>query len=436
MENTRKLTPLILLTLSISLIAGIAYVLYRRANPVFEYKRDPSVIYPDHVFTIEETKGFLLAIAEARKNIALAIPNLIEQKLEAGSLLPLAYATEQYDIVKSLIEKGADINAHEQSKHSSPILAVAAANGDVPMVTYLFEHGASVHVKDANNEPIIFVGVMGGAEILKLLVDHGADITAVDDLGRTVLHEAAHFGQVDVAQFCLGAGISAQSKDNIGRTPLYDTTYPLPRAKAENLVQIAEMLFAQGANANERDNYGITPLHEAAHWQRTELIPLLLAQNAEVDAEDNQGITPLLMAAYGGSNDGFQLLLQKGANLQHKTKNGATVLHFVSSPEIAEFILKNNIDINTRDNNGMTPLHYAVECTCINQFSHLYTRKGKDYRIMVDMIKFLIAHGADVNARDNNGVQPLDCAEPTNTDLLEKHGAKKSNTTYKKACTD
>jgi serine/threonine-protein phosphatase 6 regulatory ankyrin repeat subunit B len=170
------------------------------------------------------------------------------------------------------------------------------------------------------------------------------------------------------------------------------------------------------------------------------MIPLLLNHSAELDAEDNQGITPFFMAAYSGNYDGFKLLLEKGANLNHKTKDGATALHFAATPEIAEFLIKNNFDVNVRDNNGLTPLHYAVECTCIDQYTHLYTKKGKDYRVLVDVVKFLLDSGADVNARDNNGTQPLDCAEGNGdsifTKILKERGAKQSSTPYKKACAD
>lgn len=123
----KKIIASIFLILGITIIAGIAYVLYRRANPVWDWKPDPSVIYKDHVFTIKKAESYLLEIAKAREKLTRAIANLAEQKIEMGSLIPLAYASDQYDIVKSLIEKGADINTFSISS----VLTYAAFYGDI-----------------------------------------------------------------------------------------------------------------------------------------------------------------------------------------------------------------------------------------------------------------------------------------------------------------
>ena len=76
--------------------------------------------------------------------------------------------------------------------------------------------------------------------------------------------------------------------------------------------------------------------------------------------------------------------------------------------EVTQLLLTNNANVNTADNDGWTPLHYAA----------LLGNKG--------MVELLLAHGADGNAKAKAGATPLSEAESEQrnvvADLLRQHG--------------
>jgi ankyrin repeat protein len=75
--------------------------------------------------------------------------------------------------------------------------------------------------------------------------------------------------------------------------------------------------------------------------------------------------------------------------------------------EIVELLIANGADVNVKGENGWTPLHEAVR---------------EDQK---EVVKLLITKGAGVNPKTNSGETPLDVAEDEIADMLRKHGGKK-----------
>lgn len=104
---------------------------------------------------------------------------------ENSSLLGLAVATCQYDMVKLLIEAGASVNGVE--RHESPLMG-AVGNGEMPIAEYLIQKGANVNVVDpASGESLLGMAVLSRqSEMVKLLLEHNANPNRVTGHGQTL----------------------------------------------------------------------------------------------------------------------------------------------------------------------------------------------------------------------------------------------------------
>ena len=119
-------------------------------------------------------------------------------------------------------------------------------------------------------------------------------------------------------------------------------------------------------------------------------------------------------AAEDGNIKAIKQHLAAGADVDAKGGwFGGTPLHYAAHAghkEIAELLIANGADINAKDMNGMTPLHRAT------------------YLGYKEIAELLIAKGADVNVKDDNGKTPLDESiiynQPEIADILRKDGAK------------
>jgi ankyrin repeat protein len=179
---------------------------------------------------------------------------------------------------------------------------------------------------------------------------------------------------------------------------------------------MVEAFLAKGADVNVRNASRATPLYWVctAHGDtspfRKEIAELLIAKGADVNARDDWGSSPLLKAVPGCGTSGVQLLIDAGADVKAKNDLDRTPLHEASlDGGVAELLIAHDADIEARDYQGDTPLLYAA-------------RIGS-----VEFATVLLAHGADVNARNSAGQTPLLLAQRTGKqvliDLLIAHGA-------------
>lgn len=202
--------------------------------------------------------------------------------------------------------------------------------------------------------------------------------------------QAAALGTAAGLKALLDGGLDPNSKTAEGTTLLMIAAHDPEKVK---------MLVARGADAKAAAESGFTALMVAAGYQGSvESIKTLLAHGAE--AKPGSGVmfdaSPLHMAAIAGDREAVALLLAKGAD----TKRKMNVIGMFSStamlgsigygdPDIVKALAKGGADLNERDDDQLTPLHWAV----------LTNHAGA--------VKALIATGANVNAVDKHGFTPL-----------------------------
>jgi ankyrin repeat protein len=316
--------------------------------------------------------------------------------------LTWAVAEGHRDIVRALVEKGADVHPRPQQAFS-PLLG-AAKNGDIETAKILLAAGARVNDSGAGGTyPLPYAIITGKAAFARFLLDQGADPNSAID-GVTALHAAS--GPVD--PWLRGWQRRHGTKGS-------------RRIRIDDRVALVQALLAKGANPNARmtasemaglgfirngsfDTFatgtgslaGATPLWVAAYATNRgegsasfvdrergpdangQIMRSLLVAGARPDLTTEDGTTPLMAAAGCGraahatnvpraerqpmAEEAAQILLEANVNVTATNEGDFTALHcaaFTGLPELVKTFVERGADINARDWRGRTPFRLA-----------------------------------------------------------------------------
>ncbi|XP_071482918.1 ankyrin repeat and KH domain-containing protein mask-like, partial [Diadema antillarum] len=141
---------------------------------------------------------------------------LIQETNEEGeSLLSLACSGGYFELAHVLLKMNANVEDRGSKGDCTPLMEAASA-GHVDLVKLLLEYGADTNAQSsAGNTPLMYACNGGHEEIVKLLLDQGANIEDHNENGHTPLMEAASSGHVNIAKILLekGAGINTHSNE-------------------------------------------------------------------------------------------------------------------------------------------------------------------------------------------------------------------------------
>ncbi len=192
----------------------------------------------------------------------------------------------------------------------------------------------------------------------------------------------------------------------------------LHRAAAANDSASVTALLASGAKIDARDGDQRTALLVATHANAVDAARALIAAGADVNAKDDMQDTPYLYAAAEGRLEILRMTLKAGANLQDTNRYGGTGLIPAAHhghPDIVRELLKTDIAIDHVNRLGWTALLETI----------ILSDGGPTHQ---DILKQLIAAGADLNLADGEGVSPLTHARQRGfaemVQMLEQAGAR------------
>ena len=131
--------------------------------------------------------------------------------------------------------------------------------------------------------------------------------------------------------------------------------------------QETETAAEKCSNINAEDQNGMTALLIAIELLDFEKARVLVRKGANVNKENKSGVSAFKLAAvyangmflYRFNLQLVELMLQKGANIKIKDSEGNSILHLIDNETIIKKLVQMGLDIETKNNNGLTPLEYA-----------------------------------------------------------------------------
>ena len=174
----------------------------------------------------------------------------------------------------------------------------------------------------------------------------------------------------------------------------------LHNAARQDDVTTLQQLLAQGARLDSRDEQGRTALLVATHDNKVAAAKVLIEAGADVNAKDNIDDSPYLYAGARGLNDILRLTLSHGADLKSTNRYGGTALIPAAERghvETVQMLIDAGVDVNHLNRLHWTALMEAVVL-------------GDGGPRHVDIVRRLLAAGADRQIADKDGVTALEHA--------------------------
>ncbi|KAA3681374.1 ankyrin repeat domain-containing protein 17 [Paragonimus westermani] len=305
-----------------------------------------------------------------------ADPNFRGKKVECTPLMEAA-SVGYTDIVRLLLEYGAAVDQESSTRNTA--LHYAATAGHLDCVRLLLQYNAPMEVQnETGHTPLMEATSNGHIDVARCLIEHGCDInTHSTEFKESALTLASYKGHAEMVRFLLEAGADHEHRTDEMHTALME-------AAMEGHVEVARLLLAHGANVNIPKESYESPLTLAACGGHTELAHLLIGYGADIEEVNDEGYTPLMEAAREGHEETVALLLAVGADVNARTEEtqetALTLAACGGFIEVCEMLLNAGADIEVGGVGCSTPLMEAA------QEGHL------------ELVRRLLQRGAAVNA--------------------------------------
>lgn len=281
--------------------------------------------------------------------------------------------------VNTLLDKGASVD--ERRDHDGRSALLIAIDKNYPnIVKAVLEKGADPNMEDTNGRTALMIAIEHQSlSFVQMLLTYKASADGQNTFGETALMYATMYNSIDVVEELLAHEANVNLQDQDGKTALI-------YASRDGYTEIAQMLLAKEARVNTQDSHQNTALMMASAYGHTAIVNLLLAQDAYVNIRNKNGDAALLLAARNGFYETTIALIEYGVDIHLKNTMGQTALMVAvdgNYRDIARLLLAEGADVNATDQKGLSVLMVAAQ-------------NGND-----QITRFLLEAGADIYARDH-----------------------------------
>ncbi|CAH1396893.1 unnamed protein product [Nezara viridula] len=294
------------------------------------------------------------------------------------------------EVVKIFLDFGTiEIDTWDEQNHITALI-IASARGNLEVVKFLVENGADInnsvpksldpdgridhlydYIKIFTRKPLFvseinvpISAVVAAAyenqpDVLRYLLENGG---YVNNKGQAwfVLFRPSYKGQIEVVEILLKNGIDVNSKGPFGSTTLH-------RVAETGNIEMAKLLLMYGADSNLTNNFGWNPLHVSVLFEvntKKPFVEFLLDTGCDVNALTDGGFSPLNLVE-AGINLSFLGYLMKNSNSfkfdKHRNHELAESEHHGGHAETLQLLLNRGADLDHQDNIlGWTALHWAA----------------------------------------------------------------------------
>ncbi|GFU58469.1 ankyrin-3 [Trichonephila clavipes] len=330
----------------------------------------------------------------------------------------LSFSEGNIEEVKECIKKGADI--HGKDRNLWTVLHFAAKGPSIECIKFSSTVIPDGDARDINGQTALHIAtIFKKRDIIEYLITEvKMFVDTKDAFGKTPLHIASENGWTEGVQTLLKYKASITLKDIFGFAALH-------LAILKNNLEVALFLLEMESNVDGNEAFGsMTALHLAAKMGNIFLLNALLERNADITRKSCDHFTLLHFAVDSGNPEIVEYLIEKRIDVDATDRCGNTPLYyairycngavlrpqprsaenmitdgnnFISTSsvvhseylDIVKILIKNNANVNKKNNAGSTPLHLAVETGCL------------------ELVKLLLRNKALVDSEDKNKITAL-----------------------------
>lgn len=337
-------------------------------------------------------------------------PNAVDQY--GRSLLDAATFKEHIESLEILLTRGADINAKETDREGNTLLMKA---NSPKVAEFLLKNGADIRARNNRGEDVLTVSLKWqNYDMADFFISKGFDINDLDRSSRTFLMRAIINGNNKTICYLLSRNANLNLQDKDGNTAEM-------WAKKEGNQQIVKLLSGE---VTVEEQEAIDNLIESISKQdiqnpEEELGKWLKAKKLDPNARGQYRRSLLSMMAMLNSKSCLKFLLENGADINDGGRSGSP-LQFSKSVEIAKYLIDKGANVNTRDRWGNIPLVYVsnkeIAALLVEHGADIHTANKDGENAFaailnnsgsISIAEILLSKGVNINGQDNEGKTAL-----------------------------